>query len=116
MPLKMKSYGFTTKLAVAPRTPFGSSAFVVVSSFMPMLIRPTSLYFAVTAAWPFVNVTFCAAEAPSLVAALTVLTVTLRVPVAGLLYVDQNFRLLVPVYASITPQVVSFGVWPYAVR
>ncbi len=44
------------------------------------------------------------------------LIVTLRVPVAGFPYVDQNFTLFVPVYASMTPQVASVGVWPYAVR
>ena len=97
MLLSVKSYGRTTKFAVAPVMPAGSSAFTVVSSFMRMRMRPTSLYFAVTDAWPFVNATACAAAAASVAAALTPSIVALRVPVPGSTYCDQNFRFLAPV-------------------
>ena len=81
--LTTRSLGRMTTVPVLPRMPVGNSALPVVSSFIASAMLPTSLYFAVTDAWPLVKVTACAADAPSVVATVEPFTVALTVPVAG---------------------------------
>ena len=57
-------------------------------------ICPTSLYLAVTLAWPFVKVTFCAAAAASVTAAFTPSICTFSVPVAGFVVLRPELQAL----------------------
>ncbi len=67
---------------------------------MLMLIRPTSLYFAMTCAWPWVKATVRAVAPASLVpmncVSTSSVTLTWRVPVPGFKYPDQNCSPLAP--------------------